>query len=310
VNRLSLILLAAGHGTRFGGPKQLSAVGPNEEILSAYTIFDAIRAGIQHIVIVTRDSCVDLLKAELCPMIDGLGASLSIVVQADRPEHPAGSWGTAHAVLSAQGLIGARFGVANGDDWYGPTAHQVLADALKTDLDNSGTHCLVTYPIVNTLVDTQRVSRARCTVRDDGSLMEIRELLDVHTADGRVLAFTEAGKQLVLSAGTPVSTNLWGFQPSIFEKLKEQFDRFSADLKQGDAREFALPTVINDLIKAGSIRVETRHTDELMFGLTRSEDLSRVRARIADLVASGLYPADLRSGGHPPVTPKEGSRCS
>jgi len=296
VNRLSLILLAAGKGTRFGGPKQLSAVGPNEEILSAYTIFDAVRAGIQHIVIVTRDSCVDLLKAELCPMIDGLGASLSIVVQADRPATPAGSWGTAHAVLAAKGLIGARFGVANGDDWYGPSAHQVLADALRADLSPSSTHCLVTYPIVNTLVGTQRVSRARCTVRDDGSLMEIRELLDVHTADDRVLAFTEAGKQLDLPPGTPVSTNLWGFQPSIFEKLEEHFDRFSADLKEGDAREFALPAVINDLMKAGSIRVETRQTDELMFGLTRSEDLSRVRVRIADLVASGVYPPDLRSG--------------
>lgn len=300
MNPPALLILAAGQGRRFGGPKQLASIGPQGEILTAYTVFDAIRAGFGQIVVVTSEGCAEPLEAELGPLVGRCRATLSIVIQPDRPRTRAGvrpgSWGTGHAVLSAQDVIDASFAVANGDDWYGPSAHRLVASALMSDVSAADTHFLVTYSIANTLGDTTGVSRAQCAIRNDGSLARIEELLDIQFVGDRIAGFAEDGSRLDILPGTPVSTNLWGFRASIFEHLAAQFDQFARSGAPEDECEFALPTQLNRLLEAGSIRVETRPADESMFGLTNPEDLPRVQARIADLVASGVYPADLRSG--------------
>lgn len=300
MNPPALLVLAAGQGKRFGGPKQLATVGPQDEILIAYTIHDAVRAGFQHIVIVTREPYADLLGAELGPMVDRLGATLSIAIQVERPHLQPGetsrAWGTGHAILSARSHLTGSFAVANGDDWYGPTAYRLLMAALRSVVSSSDTHFLVTYAIANTLTDTKCVSRAHCTVRDDGTLAQIEERLDVHYVRDRIVGFTEGGDRLSLPPATPVSTNLWGFRPSMLEHLVVRFTAFSADAEVSAIREFSLPAIINDLLDQDSIRVETLPTLERLFGLTSPEDLPRVRARIAALVASGVYPPDLRSG--------------
>jgi MobA-like NTP transferase domain len=300
VKRLSFLILAAGQGKRFGGPKQLAPVGPRDEILIAYTVHDAIRTGFQHIVIVARGEWAEPIEVELTPIVEQLGATLSIVIQPERPrlvpDEPPRAWGTGHAVLSARAALEGPFAVANGDDWYGPSAHRSLAAALGEDATRPDTHFLVTYRIANTLGGTERVTRARCRIREDGSLSQIEELFDVRPSGSRVVGFTEGGDRVTLSPSAPVSTNFWGFQASILEHLEVHFAAFSSDLEANAGREFLLPTVVDGLMEEGSIRVETRPTDERLCGLTRPEDLPNVRARIADLVASGFYPPDLRSG--------------
>lgn len=300
MNSPALLVLAAGQGKRFGGLKQLATVGPQDEILIAYTIHDAVRAGCQHIVIVTREPCADLLDAALGPMVDRLGATLSIAIQLERPnlqpDETSRPWGTGHAILSARSHLTGSFAVANGDDWYGPTAYRLLMAALRSVVSSPDTHFLVTYAIANTLGDTKYVSRAHCTVRGDGTLARIEERLDVHCVGDRIVGFTEGGDRLSLLPTTPVSTNLWGFRPSILDRLAERFTAFSDDVEVSAIREFSLPAIINSLLEQDSIRVETLPTLERLFGLTSPEDLPRVRARIAALVASGVYPPDLRSG--------------
>ncbi len=265
---------------------------------------------VQAFVIMTRDDCVDPFEAQLYPIADGMGASLSIVIQPDRPGDATRTWGTGHAVLSAQTAIDGPFAVANGDDWYGPTAHQTVADALTSDNSSADVHFLITYPIANTLTDTDRVSRACCKIAHDGSLSGIQELLNVHVADEHITGFSEDGVRQDILPNTPVSTNLWGFQPSIFEHMENQFRQFSRSPLAREEHEFALPLLIHRLLKNDSIRVDTLPTEERMFGLTRAEDLPRVRTRIDGLVASGVYPADLRSGHGPLTTPEQGPRCN
>ncbi len=287
---LPLVILAGGRGSRFGGPKQLAEVGSCGDILIAYSIYDAVRAGFGPIVIVTREELMNPLDRALAPVIQSLGATLSLVVQPVPSRADLPSWGTAHAVLCACPEFAGPFGVANGDDWYGPTAYRSLAATLSSD---DFAHVLVTYPVGNTLANTDRVSRAVCDIRPDGSLAGLEEFREVEISRGRVTGRRGDEAPVEVPRSAMVSTNLWGFRPSICGHLDARFAAFRQGLHDG---EFALPTVIHALLRDGSIRVDTTPTAESMCGLTRETDVPRVQARLADLVASGHYPADLRLG--------------
>jgi NDP-sugar pyrophosphorylase family protein len=296
---LTLVVLAAGRARRFGGPKQLARVGPSGEVLIAYTIHDALEAGFERIVAVTRAEWADVLQAELEPVVTQRGGRLSMAIQPDRPVDPASerprAWGTGHAILSAAPLIEGGFAVANGDDWYGPSAIGRLHDALSAPGADEGEHVLVTYPVDVTLGSTRRVTRARCHVGRDGYLQEILELFDVESDDGTIRGRTESGEVVVIPPSTPVSTNLWGFRPTILERLRDRFEDFRAQEKVNAEREFLLPEVVDDLLREGAIRVLTVPAEDRLFGLTRPEDLTMARTRIEELVASGRYPRNLRS---------------
>lgn len=287
---LPLVILAAGRGSRFGGPKQLAAVGSRGDVLIAYSIYDAVHAGFDHFLIVTREELVDSLDGALRPIIRALGATLSLVIQPTPASDQRPPWGTAHAVLCAGSHLAGPFGVANGDDWYGRTAYRSLARALNSD---DGAHVLVTYPVVNTLTNTDRVSRAVCDIQFGRSLTGLVELREVEHSGGRVTGLGGDGAPVEVSSSALVSTNLWGFRLSILDHLDARFAGFQQGLHDG---EFALPNVIHGLLQDGSIRVDTIPTDERMFGLTRQTDVAKVQARLADLVASGHYPPDLRLG--------------
>ena len=292
MSSLPLVILAAGRGARFGGPKQLAAVGPQGDILIAYSVYDAVHAGFNRLVIVVREELADPLDRSLRPVTRALGVALSMVVQPEPSRADLGSWGTGHAVLCAGTGLTGPFGVANGDDWYGPTAYRSLAATLDSD---DGAHVLVTYPVGNTLSDTDGVSRAVCDIRSDGSLAGLEELREVGRVGGRIRGRGEDGAPADIPLSAVVSTNLWGFRPSILDRLDARFTEFREDRHSDPHREFALPTVIHRLLQDGSIRVDTVPTDERMFGLTRPTDIARAQARLADLVASGHYPPDLRS---------------
>jgi MobA-like NTP transferase domain len=296
----TLLVLAAGRGSRFGGPKQLAAVGPTEEPLLAYTIHDAARAGFGRVVLV-------------CP--HGLGADMSesfgactggvipiVAVEQTIPDGRDKPWGTGHAVLEASDALGSippggiplsnmpfgeiPFGVANGDDWYGPDALVTLAGALTEPGRTS--HVIITFELARTMAFTEGVSRGYCEVHGS-SLWGVREVFDVRRDGVSYFGHTSEGTRLELAPETPISMNLWGFMPSILRGLERQWQAFSGE-------EFLLPHAVSALIESGAAAVEARPCATRPFGLTRPEDLDTVRAEIAGHVASGHYPADLRSG--------------
>lgn len=273
----TFLILAAGSGSRFGGPKQLAPVGPAGEILMAYALHDAFAAGFRHFAVVTAPGLVSRIDDALRPVLDGSDAELHIAVQ----QTPTG---TASAVLAATDVVNDRFTVSNADDWYGREAYALLWAALGQTA--AARHFLVTYEMRNTLESTSRVSRAPCIVGPDGLLTGIEELVDVERSAAGPTGTTLDGRRRAVADDAPVSTNLWGFQSSILDLLAE-------DLTEEE--ESMLPSVVADLVRRDSITVETLACSGPFFGITRPADLPRVRARIHELVASGFYPSDLRT---------------
>jgi len=274
----TLLVLAAGRGSRFGGPKQLATVGPAGEVLASYSLYDGFRAGFRHFVVVTAPSLVRELEASLGPVLADCDAELVFAVQ----EEPTG---TAGAVRAGGGAVHDRFAVCNADDWYGPEGFRLVWSALAS-VRQKNRHFLVTYALTNTLASTSRVSRAACDVRPDGLLTGMEELLDVERSPDGPVGMTLDGTRRAIDPGSPVSTNLWGFQASILDALPEAAP---------DESETLLPSVVASLLESDVISVETLACDGPFFGVTRPEDLSRARARVSELVASGLYPENLRA---------------
>lgn len=308
------LILAAGKGSRFRGPKQLTPVGPSGEPLLAYTIHDAARAGFGRVVLV----CPETLGATMAETFRSCTGDVIEITAVEQliPVGRSKPWGTAHAVLEAASTLGGSpFGVANGDDWYGPSALVALAEALK-EPDRTD-HLIVTYELARTLVFTDGVSRGECDV-EDRHLRRVREVFDVRRGEGSCTGNLSDGTPVTLATDTPVSMNLWGFAPSFLGALAERWTPFHTTVSEECAApwegtdsepsprsgiphppsepEFLLPHVITDLIDENKATVQAVTTDECPFGLTRPEDLDTVRAEIARHVAIGHYPADLRTG--------------
>jgi MobA-like NTP transferase domain len=300
----TLLILAAGRGSRFGGPKQLTPVGPSQEPLLAYTIHDAARAGFGRVVLV----CPPTLGADMAArFLACTGAIIEIsAVEQTTTDGRSTPWGTGHAVLQARNALGsAPFGVANGDDWYGPDALATLARTLQ---ENGRTrHVLITYALAQTLAFTEGVSRGSCEIRAGdlqgdlpGNLLGVREIFDVRRGTPTYSGHLADGNPIDLPPDAPVSMNLWGFVPPFLESLEGSWRAFRA---ARPGTEFLLPHAVTELIDSGEVRVETTPSSERPFGLTRPEDLMAVRQQIAGYVATGHYPADLRTGIAPRPKP-------
>lgn len=274
----TLLVLAAGRGSRFGGPKQLAPVGPAGEILSAYSVYDGFRAGFRDFVVVTAPVLVNGLEAALRPLLADSDAELRFVVQ-NEPT------GTAGAVLAGRREVNDRFAVCNADDWYGAEGFRLVWSALDS-VRQPDRHFLVTYALGSTLASTSRVSRAACDIRPDGLLAGMEELVDVAPSPAGPVGTTLDGVRRTMHPNAPVSTNLWGFQSSILEALPEAAPGESETL---------LPSVVAGLLASEAITVETLACSGPFFGVTRPADLSRARARLGELVACGVYPKDLRA---------------
>jgi len=287
----ALLILAAGRGSRFGGSKQLAPVGPAGEPLPAYLIHDAARAGFGRVVFVTPEGEADKMAREF-----NRWAPDSLEIQAVDQPVPEGRekpLGTGDAVLRAMPLLAdIPFTVANADDFYGPGALRALAAGL---LEPEGDHhLLVTYELGRTLVLADEVTRAFCET-SDGWLVGLREVFRVHAADTVFRGELADGQEVEALSSQPVSTNLWGFFPTFLPLLEDRWRRFQKTEPDPD-EEFLLPEAVAVLVGEGRIRVKTLPTRERLFGLTHPGDLPAVRREITRLVASGAYPADLRSG--------------
>ena len=299
----SLVILAAGVGSRYGGLKQVDPVGPAGEFILDYSVYDAIRSGFGRIVFVVSSELEDAFR-ERYQDTAGQHVQLEYVVQklTDVPEGVVvpctrtKPWGTGHAVLSCRHVVDSPLAVVNADDFYGPGAFRALAGYLADARDRDGIYdyCMVGYKLENTLSPTGPVARGICEVDSTGYLLDVRERTGIQKLDGRIGYLDESGNQVWLDPGTIVSMNAWGFTPSIFRELESRFASFLCKYSNNLERvEFFLPDVVGDLVKEGRARVKVLQTDERWFGVTYRDDRSLVESAIADLVAKGVYPNPL-----------------
>lgn len=277
----TLVVLAAGAGSRFGGVKQIAAVGPHGEALLEYSVHDAIRAGFGNTVFVINSAIEQAFREQvLCRFPESSNVRHTLQ---DSPR------GTGHALLAAAEEVTEPFVVINADDFYGRGAFDAAYAALR-QRRREGAYLLVSYPVAATLSPRGPVSRAVCELADE-RLTRIVEHANIERRNGRV---TSAGSNVMtLDPETPVSMNFWGFTPDVFARL-ELLWRKSAHRVAGDgAWEFRLPDAINEMVQAGHADVEVIPAGEAWFGITHKADRDLVRRNIRRLVDNGVYPAPL-----------------
>ena len=297
----TLLVLAAGMGSRYGGLKQLDPVGPSGEIIIDYSVFDAIRAGFGKIVFLIRRDIENAFKnfvegrygddieiGYAYQGVDDLPEGFSA------PSDRAKPWGTGHAVLMAREEIPGPFAVINADDFYGRSGFESLAGHLTSPAIDSGEAALVGFELLKTLSENGSVSRGVCSVDDSGYLVDVAECTKIErNADGAVVNSAEGERYSVFNGDELVSMNMWGFPPSVFEELERRFVSF-LESNAGDPKaEFYIPFAVDGMIKDGVAKVKVLPSSDQWFGVTYREDKPIVEAGIRALVDAGEYPAPL-----------------
>ena len=297
--RPTLAVLAAGIGHRYGGLKQIEAVGPSGEIVIDYSVFDAIGAGFGKLLFVIRREIEDTFKSVIEPHFAGR-IPIEYAYQ-ELNDLPAGfaaphgrtkPWGTGHAVYACRRACREPFAVINAADFYGRTSFKLLADKLGQLPPAGNRYCLVAFILRNTLSDNGPVSRGICQAGEDDLLANVVEHHKVEQAGPRVQGLRN-GKEVALTGEEPVSMNLWGFTPAIFDHLERELRAFMPSATDNATVEFQLPTVVDSLIHQGRVEVEVLRSHERWLGVTYPEDKPRVAAGIRDLVKAGVYPQKL-----------------
>lgn len=296
----TLLIMAAGMGSRYGGDKQVDGLGPNNEILMEYSIFDAIRAGFDQVVFVIKPG-MEKRVAEICGdriakkvRVDYAFQDFSSVpsfyqIPADRVK----PFGTVHAVLCAKDLIHQPFAVINADDYYGVSAYATIYEKLQT-LAPEGEATIVGYQLRNTVSKNGTVTRGVCTVKD-GNLSKVTETFKIKLFEnGEIRDIADGEPGMLLDPLAPVSMNFWGFTPWIFGKLQEYFEDFLRGLAPDAIKaECLLPSAVDALMQKGELKVPMLHTDAVWFGVTYKEDKPTVQADLKALHDSGVYPPTL-----------------
>ena len=299
----TLLLLAAGMGSRYGGLKQLDGLGPNGETIMDYSIYDAIKAGFGKIVFVIRkdfeqdfrDKVLSKYEGhvpvELCfQSLDALPEGFTC------PEGRVKPWGTNHAVLMAKDIIKEPFCVINCDDFYNRDAFMVIGKFLS-ELPEGSTnrYAMVGFRVGNTLSDNGTVARGICSKDADGCLTTVVERTEIMRVDGPVCYKDEEGKWVAVEDNTPVSMNMWGFTPDYFAHSEEYFKGFLADPANmaNPKAEFFIPLMVNKLINDGTATVKVLDTTSKWFGVTYAADRQSVVDKIQSLINEGVYPDKL-----------------
>ena len=296
----TLFILAAGMGSRYGGLKQLDGLGPNGETIMDYSVFDAMRAGFGKVVFVIRkdfeddfrrvvlSKYADHVPCEVCFQgIDNLPEGFTRNPERTKP------WGTNHAVLMAKDLIHEPFMVINADDFYGKESFEVMAKFLLDVNGEQGRYCMAGYRVGNTLSEHGTVSRGVCATDKMGFLTDVVERTAIESKNGHILFPDENGNEVEIPFDTPVSMNMWGFTPEYFEYTEAAFKAFLTEHGQELKTEFYIPTLVNDLIKAGKATCQVLDTPAKWFGVTYADDRQMVVDKIQALVDSGVYPNKL-----------------
>ena len=294
----TLLILAAGMGSRYGGLKQMDSFGPNGETIIDYSLYDAINAGYGKIVFIIRESFKEAFVERFEPILAGK-IKTEYVCQdlKDLPEgfeytyDRAKPWGTAHAVWTGRNVINEPFGVINADDFYGKEAFQQLADFLTAD--QSKNYCLIGYKLSNTLSEHGHVNRGVCQVSAEGNLTDVEECVKIAKGEDGISYPGPDEEAIFLDPNTLVSMNMWGFKPSYMEYSNEVFSDFLIKRGHEEKSELYIPTVVDVLIKRGDLDVKMIETDSTWFGVTYPEDKPMVTKELEKLLEQGVYPARL-----------------
>ena len=296
----TLLVLAAGMGSRYGSLKQMDGVGPNGEAIIDYSVYDAIRAGFGKVVFVIRHSFEADFKEVFNAERFGHKIEVEYVFQEldylpegfTLPEGRVKPWGTNHAVMMAAKAINEPFAVINADDFYGRTAYATIGDYLKGLADSEGRYCMVGYQVSKTLSENGTVSRGVCTVDEEGNLRGMVERTQIERVDGTIV-FHDGGADEPLAEDTPVSMNLFGFTPDYFRHSEAYFKEFLPANIDNLKAEFFIPLMVNKVINEGTATMRVLKTTSDWFGVTYKEDKPMLMAKIEELIAAGEYPRNL-----------------
>ncbi len=294
----TLLVLAAGMGSRYGGLKQIEPVGPSGEAVLDYSVYDALRAGFGRVVFVIRRDIEEAFKRGIGSRferfadvgyafqeLDMLPAGFSVPAGRTKP------WGTAHAILVAKDAVSTPFGVINADDFYGYDSYRVLSAELARG--GRSQYCMVGFRLGNTLSEHGAVARGICTADAEGMLRDVVELTGIVKTPEGAEHGGDDGTVHRMDGSEIVSLNMWGFTPSIFEHLEREFAAFLSESVSDVRREFFIPTVVNTLVARGLVTMSVLPTRSSWFGVTYREDTPEVVASIRALVEQGCYPGDL-----------------
>ncbi len=296
----TLVLLAAGMGSRYGGLKQLDPMGPNGETLMDYSVFDAIRANFGKVVFIIRKDIEEAFKKQIgskyekfIPVeyafqaLDDLPCGFSV------PEGRVKPWGTGHAIYAARKVVKGPFVVINADDFYGQDGYQKLANFLCSGKLNEFAMC--GFKMKNTASENGSVSRGLCTINEFGNLSDVVEHTKIFTENGKYISKLEDGSSVEIDADAVVSMNMWGFQDSLFDYLEELFTEFLKEKGTELKSEFYIPFVVDSLVKSGRCTTKVLVSDSEWFGVTYPEDKPFVQKSLQNLIANNIYPEKLFS---------------
>jgi len=297
----TLLILAAGMGSRYGGMKQIDAFGPSGETITDYSIYDALHAGFERFVFVISPKMEEDFKTNYIKKFPSR-LNVDYVIQSldnlprgfNLPEDRLKPWGTAHAVLMAKDAINEPFAVINADDYYGRKSYKIMNHFLaQTSVEVPGHYCMVGFELQKTVSQHGSVARGVCQVNDKGYLSGMAERTKVFLKDGRILFEEEDGSVHPLDPMDTVSMNLFGFTPDFFTYIEDDFKGFLKRNADNPRAELYIPYVVNNLIAAGKAKMSVLHTPESWFGVTYQEDKSKVLKAIRNLIDAGVYPESL-----------------
>lgn len=298
----SLVVLAAGMGSRYGGLKQIDPVGPSGETILDYSVYDAARAGFNRVVFIIRKDIESAFRESVGRRFEGridvayafqelthIADGFSIPPDRKKP------WGTAHAVLTVANQVDGPFAVINADDFYGAASYQELSHFFESNPGDSSPHefAMVGFVLRNTISQHGSVARGICAVDDQMFLRSVTEHSCIRLQGNQIVSEQSDGVSVPLTGDEWVSMNLWGFTPAIFPHLSDSFGRFLSDKGHEPGSEFYIPTAIDTMMTQGIAHVRVLPSQDRWFGVTYREDKEVVQKAIADLVSSGIYPSPL-----------------
>ena len=292
MNNITLLIMAAGMGSRYGGLKQLDAIGPSGETIIDYSVYDAIKAGFTKVVFIIRKDFEQEFKSKITDKYEGqIQVEFAFQDLNDLPDEftcPEGRekpWGTGHAIFSARNIINEPFVAINGDDFYGRESFKVVADYYRK---GANSFSMVAFKLDKTLSSFGGVTRGLCTVNDE-KLNTVIETADLEKTDYGV----SSNRDIELDGTEPVSMNVWGFTPVLFKYLEEKFVEFLSENGTEMKSEYLIPSVVNELIQSGQETVHVLRSGATWFGVTYKEDKPYVEGEIEKLVNKGEYPGKL-----------------
>jgi len=283
MSKTTLVALAAGMGSRFGGLKQMTPVADNGAVLLDFSVFDAVASGFDKIVFIIKEEMYQDFKSMIGDHIKNAEVDYVFQETASLPEGRVKPWGTSHALLCCKGKVDTPFAVINADDYYGRNAYREIHDHLVNAKDFD--FAMVAFDLKNTLTDNGTVARGVCEVKD-GYLDTITERTQINNK----MEYSEDGETWnTLPDDTVVSMNLWGFTPAIFDVLEEQFDTFLKTTPNPLKDEFFIPLTVDQLIREEKAKVKVYNCRDKWYGMTYSEDLPAVREALKEMMDAGYY---------------------